>query len=70
MMATQTTHQQTTTPPLARTKQVLEHFQISHMTLYRWEKQTGFPKPLRRGQVKLFSIAAIEQWMMQDVEGL
>lgn len=66
MVITTHHHHQITPPPLARTKQVLEHFQISTMTLWRWEQQDGFPKPLRRGQIKLFSIAAIEQWLATE----
>ncbi len=49
----------------ARTKAVLEHFQISAMTLWRWQKQDNFPTPLRRGQIILFDIAAIEQWLSE-----
>lgn len=48
---------------LTRPKQTAEHFQISLMTLYRWSKQPGFPGPLKRGQIVLHDIAAIEAWM-------
>lgn len=49
----------------ARTKEVLGHFHISAMTLWRWQKQANFPSPLRRGQIILFDIAAIEQWLSE-----
>ena len=52
----------------ARTKAVLEHFQISAMTLWRWQKQDNFPTPLKRGQIILFDIAAIEQWLSGEVQ--
>lgn len=67
MMVTSNASQQIgITPHLARTKQTLEHFQISHMTLYRWERQDGFPTVLRRGNIKLFNIAAIERWLTTE----
>lgn len=52
----------------ARTKAVLDYFDISAMTLWRWQKQDNFPKPLRRGQIILFDIAAIEQWLSVEVQ--
>jgi predicted DNA-binding transcriptional regulator AlpA len=52
----------------ARTKDVLGHFHVSAMTLWRWQKQDNFPKPLRRGQIILFDIAAIEQWLSGGVQ--
>lgn len=48
---------------LTRPKQTAEHFQISIMTLHRWSKQPGFPQPLKRGQIVLYDITAIEQWL-------
>lgn len=48
---------------LARPKQAAEHFQVTTMTLYRWSKQPGFPRPLKRGQVVLYNVAAIEVWL-------
>jgi len=48
---------------LARTKQTLETFHISSMTLWRWQQAPDFPQPLKRGQVRLFDIAAIKQWL-------
>lgn len=54
-----TTAQQTLTRP----KKTAEHFQVSHMTLYRWSKQDGFPQPLRRAQVVLYSVPAITAWL-------
>jgi predicted DNA-binding transcriptional regulator AlpA len=52
----------------ARTKAVLDYFDISAMTLWRWQKQANFPSPLRRGQIILFDIAAIEQWLSGEVQ--
>ena len=48
---------------LSRPKQTAEHFQISIMTLHRWSKQSGFPQPLKRGQIVLYDTAAIESWL-------
>lgn len=48
---------------LTRTKPTAAHFQISEMTLWRWRQDPTFPQPLKRGQVVLFDIAAIEQWL-------
>lgn len=56
-----------TTTARARTKTVLEYFDISAMTLWRWQKQDNFPKPLRHGQIILFDIAAIEQWLSEGM---
>lgn len=50
-------------PTLTRPKQTAEHFQISTMTLWRWCQQADFPQPLKRGQVVLYDVAAIEQWL-------
>lgn len=47
----------------ARTKQVLETFKISHMTLWRWKQCPDFPQPLKRGQIQLFDLEAITQWL-------
>lgn len=60
------TAQQATTAP-KRPKQTAEHFQISTMTLHRWRKQTGFPQPLKRGQVVLYDVAAIASWLAGEV---
>ena len=49
--------------PKARPKQTAEHFAISQMTLWRWRQTPNFPKPLKRGGVVLFDIAAIENWL-------
>jgi len=46
-----------------RTKETAKHFKISTMTLWRWRQDSTFPQPLKRGQVVLFDIAAIEQWL-------
>lgn len=48
---------------LNRPTETAEHFQISHMTLFRWRKQAGFPQPLTRGKVVLYDISAIEDWL-------
>ena len=48
---------------LNRPAQTAKHFNISLMTLHRWRKQDGFPQPLKRGQIVLYDIAAIEQWL-------
>ena len=48
---------------LSRPAQTAKHFNISPMTLHRWRKQDGFPQPLKRGQIVLYDIAAIEQWL-------
>lgn len=58
-----TTAQQATNTPPTRPKQTAEHFNISVMTLHRWRKQDGFPQPLKRGQIVLYDIAAITQWL-------
>lgn len=46
-----------------RPKQTADHFQISIMTLHRWRQREGFPQPLKCGQIVLYDIAAIEQWL-------
>lgn len=48
---------------LKRPKQTAEYFQVSNMTLHRWSKQPGFPKPIKRGQIVLYDNAAIEAWL-------
>ena len=48
---------------LSRPKQTAEHFQVSTMTLWRWAQSSDFPQPLKRGQVVLYDIAAIEAWL-------
>lgn len=54
----------TDTPQVkSRPKQVAEHFSISIMTLHRWRQQPHFPQPLKRGQVVLYDIGAIEAWL-------
>lgn len=58
-----TTTQQTIPATLTRPKQTAEYFQVSHMTLDRWRKKDGFPKRYKRGQVVLYDIAAITQWL-------
>lgn len=58
------THAATTSQDLLhRTTDTAKHFKISEMTLYRWRKTKGFPQPLKRGQVVLYDIAAIKQWL-------
>lgn len=56
-------------PPttLTRPKQTAEYFQVSNMTLHRWRQQPGFPQPLKRGQIVLYDITAIEQWLSGEV---
>lgn len=58
---------QHTTNYLTRPKSTAKHFSISLMTLHRWSKQEGFPQPLRRGQVVLYDIAAIEEWLVNGM---
>lgn len=53
----------TESTPKARPKQAAEHFSISAMTLWRWAQNPDFPKPLKRGGVVLYDIAAIENWL-------
>lgn len=47
----------------SRPKQVIEHYNISHMTLWRWRQQDDFPQPLTRGRIVLYDIAAIDSWL-------
>jgi len=51
-----------------RPQAVTEHFCISTMTLWRWEQEKCFPKPLRRGRVVLYDILAIEEWLVGATE--
>ncbi len=46
-----------------RTAETAKHFKISEMTLYRWRHSDGFPKPVKRGRVVLYDIAAIDRWL-------
>lgn len=48
---------------LTRPKTTAQHFQISTMTLHRWRNADGFPAPLKRGQVVLYDVQAIEAWL-------
>lgn len=52
--------------PLTRPIQTAELFNISVMTLHRWRKQDGFPQPLKRGQVVLYSVPAITAWLARE----
>lgn len=54
---------QTNTSILARTKETCDYFKVSHMTIYRWRKESDFPQPYKRGRTVLFNIPAIEQWL-------
>lgn len=54
--------------PLDRAKQTLEHFSISHMTLWRWRQHPDFPQPLKRGRVVLYDVDAIEQWLSEGAK--
>jgi len=54
---------QITTTTKARPKQAAAYFQISTMTLHRWRKKERFPQPLKTGQIVLYDLAAIEQWL-------
>jgi predicted DNA-binding transcriptional regulator AlpA len=56
-------NQTVTAVKLARPKQTAGHFQICIMTLHRWREQSGFPQPLKRGQVVLYDIGAITAWL-------
>lgn len=51
----------------ARPKQTAAHFQISVMTLWRWAQCPTFPQPLKRGQVVLYDLQAIESWLNGEV---
>lgn len=53
----------TTPTTLTRPKPTADHFNISVMTLHRWRKIEGFPAPLKRGQVVLYDVNAIQQWL-------
>ena len=46
-----------------RPKNTAAYFGISIMTLWRWRQDPTFPQPLQRGQVVLYDIAAIEEWL-------
>lgn len=48
---------------LSRPADTAKYFNISAMTLHRWRKQDGFPQPLKRGQVVLYSVPAITEWL-------
>jgi len=48
---------------LARPAQTAKFFKISTMTLQRWRRQSGFPQPLRRGNVILYDTTAITNWL-------
>ena len=56
-------HLRNTPPTLARPKQTAAFFQISTMTLHRWRQRPGFPQPRKVGQVVLYSLPEIEQWL-------
>lgn len=57
-----------TTATKSRSDDVRNHFKISSMTLWRWEQDPDFPQALRRGRVKMFDIAAIEQWLIEGAK--
>lgn len=57
-----TTHTPQTTA-YARPEPTAAHYGISRMTLWRWERQPGFPVPIRRGNVILHDLAAIDEWL-------
>lgn len=44
--------------------QVRTRYQISASTLWRWEQDPdlAFPKPMRIGKKKLYSLMAVEAW--------
>ena len=50
---------------LTRAKETARYFSISIPTLHRWRKEAGFPQPLQQGQVVLYDIEAIKQWMKE-----
>lgn len=52
-----------TMPARNRPKQTAAHFQVSLMTLHRWRKQEGFPQPLKRGNIVLYNLEAIDSWL-------
>ena len=51
------------TKKLLRPKEAAQHFSISKMTLWRWQKSPGFPPPLRRGGVVLYDLCAVQAWL-------
>lgn len=55
-------------PILYRPKETADYFQISVMTLWRWRQQEGFPQPLERGQVVLYDINRIIEWLAGNKE--
>lgn len=57
------TPQQVTSAVLTRPKQTAKFFNISAMTLHRWRNSQGFPQPLKRGQVVLYNVSAINTWL-------
>lgn len=57
------TAQQLPPATLTRPKSTADYFNISVMTLHRWRKTKGFPAPLKRGQVVLYDVKAIQQWL-------
>lgn len=46
-----------------RQAETAEYFKISVMTLWRWSQDPLFPRPLKRGRVVLYDLAAIERWL-------
>lgn len=69
--------QTNTAKTYSRPKQAAMAFNISIMTLRSWSKLEGFPKPSKLeglpkpskcGQITLYDIAAIEQWLAARAE--
>lgn len=60
--------QTNTAKTYSRPKEAAKLFKISTMTLHRWCAMEGFPKPSKRGQIVLYDIAAIEQWLAGGAE--
>lgn len=52
-------------------RQVMDRYNISEMTLYRWERdeRLNFPKPIRPMRRKLYSEQAIVEWERKRAAG-
>lgn len=45
-------------------RKVRERYGVTEMSLWRWERDTklAFPKPMRVGRYKYWSVADLEEW--------
>lgn len=53
------------------TRSVLERYEITTMTLWRWcqSKQLSFPAPMMIGRRKYWKLADLEAWERQRAKG-